>query len=337
VSNNGEVIEFADYRSVFVWDRKTRKTTFLFELTAEPASLLWSKDGTKLAVGCRDRTLAVHFTQSAAQMPMIKLYGQDSEILAMAFSPDGQRLTSVSRSGRIAVWTLQFPFIRIVDKEAIVARPRLGMNLKRTPGEHGLALNAHGSLAVSKDSSGLIILSNVESGQTIASTKSADASDLAAVSDDGSRIAVGTSFGTARVMDTNTCTELGKITGIWSIAFSEGGKYIATTMDRGVQLWNADSIAPLGDLVSIRYVDPVTHTPEGEPLWIRGAVLAFSRDAKWLAVGAESDAYLIDLTNRSVKERIIVNLQGDAMIHSIALSPDNALVVTGMRDGSIML
>jgi WD40 repeat protein len=108
-------------------------------------------------------------------------------------------------------------------------------------------------------------------------------------------------------------------------------------MDHGVQLWSADSIAPLGDPIPIRRVNPVTHEPEGEPLWIRGAVLAFSRDGKWLAVGAGPDAYIVSLTDRSVKERIVVNLPGDEEINSIALSPDNALLVTGMRDGSIML
>ena len=337
ITNDGDVIGFADGRSVFVWDTKTHRTTFSFDLTAEPAVLLWSLDGTKLAVGCRDGTLAVHFRQWAAHTPMIKLYGQDSEILAMAFSPDGQWLTSVSRSGRIAVWTLQFPSIRIVDKEAIVEQSRLGRNLKPTPGEHGLALSANGTLVASKDSSGLIILSSVESGQKITSVESSDDSDLVAVSDNGSRIAVGTRFGTAKVLETSTGTELGKIARLWSIAFSEDGKYIATAMDRGIQLWNAASIAPLGDLIPIRRINPVTHSPEGEPLSIRGAVLAFSRDGRWLAVGAQSGAYLVDITNRSVKERIMTDLQGDAGIHSIALSPDNTLVGTGMRNGSIML
>jgi WD40 repeat protein len=339
VSAKGDAIGFVNGRSVFVWNKEARKTTFLFELTDEPTFLTWSQDGTRLAVGGKHGTVGVHFTQWAAHVPIIKLYGQESEILAMTFSPDGEWLTSVSRSGRIAVWAMQFPLIRIVDKEAIVMRPRLGTHGKRTPGEQGLALNAYGSLAVSKDSAGLIILSDLETGRKIASPKSVSGSDLrrlAAVSNDGSKIAVG-EMGTASVMETKTGAGLGTIAGLWSIAFSEDGNQMATTMDRGVQLWSADSIAPLGDPVPIRRVNPVTHEPEGEPLWIRGAVLAFSRDGKWLAVGAGQDAYLVSLTDRSVKERIVVNLQGDEEIQSIALSPDNALLVTGMRDGSIML
>lgn len=68
-------------------------------------SVAWSPDGTQIAVGQSNATIAVWDAQSAELL--FTLSGHQEEVLALDWSPDGTSLASGSSDGSVRIWNIE--------------------------------------------------------------------------------------------------------------------------------------------------------------------------------------------------------------------------------------
>ncbi|MFZ6030083.1 MAG: hypothetical protein ACOYYS_20395 [Chloroflexota bacterium] len=89
------------------WDvAEKRKTATYAELQGQLGAVAFSPRGDTVAgveTGQRD----VHLWQASNGLPLHRLHGHTGEVTALAFSPDGQWLLSVSQDGSVRIWDAQ--------------------------------------------------------------------------------------------------------------------------------------------------------------------------------------------------------------------------------------
>jgi WD40 repeat protein len=91
---------------VIIWDPVRDRTVGApIELEALPHALAWSRDGTQIAVSGEDTFVRFYRTTGAHREVSPAIEGVDSEILALAFSPDGTRLATGAVSGAVREWS----------------------------------------------------------------------------------------------------------------------------------------------------------------------------------------------------------------------------------------
>jgi WD40 repeat protein len=105
--------------TIDIWDIATARgeiTTPVLRLQGHighVTSVCWSPDGTRLASSAgRDNTVKIWETVTGQEL--LSLRGQDDVVWYMAFSLDGQRLTSVSLDGTVRVWEAVRPTPEVV-------------------------------------------------------------------------------------------------------------------------------------------------------------------------------------------------------------------------------
>ncbi|KAL4258318.1 hypothetical protein AB1N83_011152 [Pleurotus pulmonarius] len=137
---------------------------------------------------------------------------------------------------------------------------------------------------------------------------------------DGSRFATGDDYGTVKIWDTKTGTELRTFEGhsriICSLAFSpDGSKIAAGTVDGTIRVWDTET------------GEDLLGAMEGHTDWVRG--LAFSPNGTRLASG--SDDRTVRLRDEAGKSKVLGGHSG--LVWSVAFSKDH--IISGSADNTI--
>ena len=234
-------------------------------------------------------------------------------VVSVAFSPDGKRLASSDKDGKVWLWDASE-----------------GWEIARLQGHKGWAwsvtFSPDGTRLASGAEDGTVRLWDAAGGQEIARLEGhKDWVDSVAFSPDGKRLASGGNDGMVRVWDAAGGREIARLEGhmgdVWSIAFSPDGKLLASSADNGtVGLWDAAGGGGIARL-------------EGH----RGRVssVAFDPDGKLFAsAGDDGMAWLWDATTGKAVQTLIGHSDG---VTAVAFSPDGRHVLTGSEDSTARL
>jgi eukaryotic-like serine/threonine-protein kinase len=236
-------------------------------------------------------------------------------IVALAFSPDGRRLATVSRDNRIYVW----------DVASGTPRRVLNVPTDNWAVHPRAAFHPDGRLLATGGKDGLVRLWDSGTGELVAAWRGHEgcASDVV-FSPDGAVLASAGADETVRLWDATAHTPLAVLRGhaalVHRVSFSGNGRLIASaSQDQTVRLW---------DVRTGRERAFLTH----------GSViygLAFSPDGTRLATGcADNTIRLWDLaTSQQVAE-----LRGHTnYVHAVAFSPDGTRLVSGSGDATVRI
>lgn len=91
-------------RRVAIWDIASACTVREFSLSSEPLSIAWSRDGSRIAVGCSDHMIRV-FDVSSGREPR-ELRGHNGQVVMLAFAAQPDRLVSWGWDSQTRFWDL---------------------------------------------------------------------------------------------------------------------------------------------------------------------------------------------------------------------------------------
>ncbi len=331
-----------------------------------PTSAQYSPDGSRIVTAGEDPTARIWNARFGST---VSVFAQPVPQLAGAFSPDGTRVVTAGADGKTRVWdarsgTVQLTLSghrRAVDSAAFSAdgaRVVTGnvdgtarvwdahsgsplFTVTPAPATSGQA-EAIGSVAFSPDNSRIlgsalnfVWLWNARDGTPLATYQSQEGVERAALSSDGSRIAVAGQEGGMRVLDAATGAQLLSFDdhggAVNSAAFSADGSRLVMAGEDGTTLIsNAHTGGPELSLSSgPEAVDFASFSPDGSQ------VLTSSADGTARIWDAHSGARLLVLNNQELFS--FKRLPATGSFTDARFSPDGSQVITTSTDGTVRI
>jgi WD40 repeat protein/predicted Ser/Thr protein kinase len=323
------------------------------------SGMLWFARSLEMATWTKatdlERVIRINLASWQRQLsPLKACFPHDSEVLAVAFSPDGKTVLTGSRDGIARFWdvaTGKLRDIRLVHTDPVCAvafSPNGKLCLTGTGelkenrrGEaclwdvatgkprhpcvpyrgtvHAVAFSPDGQMAFTGGVARIAHLWDVATGQIRAALKHDDVVTAAAFSPDGRTLVTG-SWKIAWVWDAATGQFLGKRFPhqgyIQALAFSPTGKRVLTgSGDRTARLW-----------------ETATGEPASEPLRHFGDVsaVAFSHDEKFFVTGCGDK--LVRFWQTETNKPLGSPLHHLSRVTALALSADGKIALTGSAD-----
>ncbi|MFV1967350.1 MAG: protein kinase [Pirellulaceae bacterium] len=340
---------------VKLWDVATRESQAQIEESLSIVrSLVFSPSGSTLAAGCEDGTVSLFNVyherartalsaslqnKAEAQIPtdriistlnrMETLRGHRTNVLGLAFSPDGRLLASADDDGMIKVWSLGDIKKRHTEWDtdnwvsAIAVSTYDSTTLAVGSGDWESA-EIPGEIRLWDVTSGT---SRLLSGDSLPPVLSVD------LSPDGRLLATGggwagTESGTVHLWDAGTGQLLHTLRGhtsqVWSVAFSRDGKTLVSGEWRDrIKIWDV----PTGQLRSTLALETFA-----------AKSIAFSPDGSTMAVGGgDWDEGEVKLWNTTAGRELATLGGQPTVVCTVAFSPDGTLLATGDFDGAVRL
>jgi eukaryotic-like serine/threonine-protein kinase len=292
-------------------------TSYVYDVAFDPG-------GKRLASAAWDRTVRFWDVATGRQTDLFRhdattggradpLTSDSAYFVALAFSPDGRRLATVSRDDKVTLWDLASGrTIRVLEVPTNywAMQPRV-------------TFDPAGRLLATGGVDGTVRLWDAATGDPVATLRghSGCASDVA-FSPDGATLASAGEDRTVRLWDVATRAPMAVLSGhehrIYRLAFSADGTRLASASDDlTVRLWDPRTREPGAVL---------TH---GSPVF----GLAFSPDGTRLATGcADNTIRLWDLATATE----VVELRGHtAYVHAVAFSPDGTRLASASGDFTV--
>ena len=231
---------------------------------------------------------------------------------SFAVSADESKVMTGGSNGDVQFW------------QAATGSP-FGESFKHRGGAWAVAMNPGGERAVSGGLDGGVTLWDAAAGRPLRTLPALQNASIrgAAISFDGSRVAVGTANKLAWVVGTAVGDVPRELKGhngsVTTVAFSRDGKYVATgSWDMTVIVWDAETGLPRSK--------PMRH---GGPFWY---AVAFSADGRSVVAGCDDrTARVWDIaTARPIGPR----LPHKAGLRAAAFTEDDAQIITGTSAGT---
>jgi WD40 repeat protein len=267
----------------------------------------FSPDGKHLATAAADKT--VRLWNVATGRVAVSLRGHEDIVCAVAFAPDGRTLASAGYDGTVRLWDPANAQQRLtlrghrgvvlsvvfgpdgrhlatggMDGTVRLWDPTTGQQTD-TPGRHrswvnGACFTPDGRLITASSDQTVHLWSRAGGQWDSKLVHEAPEGEVrcVAVSPDSRLVALGTRYGTVRVLDLAQGKELAALKGhpgdVWTLAFSPDGRTLAS----GAGDWDRPGEVRLWDVAGWRQRTTLKHT--GEVL-----CLAFAPDGRFLAAG----------------------------------------------------
>ncbi|MGW6153696.1 TIR domain-containing protein [Streptomyces sp. NPDC055144] len=259
---------------------------------------------------------------NAAVNPESGLLAHSFPVESVAYSPDGKTIASGSDDGMVRLWD--------AATQQKIGAPFIGHN----NGVTSVAFGPDGKTLASSGSDGTVRLWNIADRRQIggAFDPRSGTIDSVAFSPDGKTLVTGgdtDSAANVRVWDVTTHRQIGKPLGgrgvaatAMAVAFSPDGRTFATGSFDGLQLWDANSRAPLGKVLATG--------------GIAISSVSFSRDGRTVAA-ADADGS-VTLWNTSTRKPVGKPFTASGRsAESVAFSPDGTMFAASYDDGSVRL
>ncbi len=280
----------------------------------------FSPDGKLLASAGADQTVRL-WNVAEGTPDGQPLTGHTDAVWSVAFSPDGKQIASASADKTVRLWD--------VATHKVVGDPFVG----HTNWVLSVAFSPDGQRLASGGADNQIILWDVQRHQAIGQPLTGDTNWVRSIafSPDGAQLVSGSADHTVRLWDlshlpqaTQQAVYQGHIDAVWSVAFSPDGQTIASAgADHQVILWNTGS--------------PFTQQLYSQGESAMSIALNSSGDTLASAGGNQTDPAKIrlwDMAGHTVRQTL---QSPDALITSIAFSPDGKLLASGGVDGDVRL
>jgi WD40 repeat protein/serine/threonine protein kinase len=261
----------------------------------------------------QERGFEWYYWQQLARSRPRTLVGHKGGVIAVVFSPDGQRLVTGGKDGTARVWDAS------TGKELFVLRGHRSQ-------VSAVAFSPDGQWLVTGSTDGTVRVWDAGRRREVwmLQSKTADPVWAIAVTLDGKRVVAACEDATARVWDAASGQELFTLKGhtgrVWSVAATPDGRRLITgSADRTARVWDATSGREL--------LPPLKHP------WDVTSVAISANGQMLLTV--TGDPGLAKCWN-AVHGRELPSLRENTRtISSMTLTPDGKRVVTGGRDGVV--
>lgn len=194
-------------------------------------ALAFSPDGSHLAAGCQNGRSTVWRVTTAGLEEVARTKQHESEVKALAWTPDNQQVWSMDGDGSVRLWN------------ANTGNWVFGYSgFERPYGD--VMVSRRGVQALATDGRTVALFDLSEQKLLQATTPQRHSCQAVALSDDGGRVAVVTTGSEVRIWDVRTGVELSTCKGVRfqrCLALSPGGRLLATGGDGMVGIWDVSS------------------------------------------------------------------------------------------------
>ncbi len=281
----------------------------------------WSPDGRRVVTGGSDATARVW--DVAQQRELLALQGHSAGIVAVCWSADGKWIITGSDDHTAKVW---FSETGALWQTFTLKGARVS----------ALALSPDSAELFLGGNDGIIRIVNLESRierlQIIGHSREIRS---LALSPDGSRLASSSADETAKIWEIRTGKNVGVFSGhkgwVNSVAFSPTGEHLLTgAEDALAMIWD---LAPERAILSLSghesHINSAVFSPDGQ------RIVTASEDRTLKLCDAKTGHELGTLTIE--QSTLSPSMMVWASLEFVAFSPDGRVVLTGSRDGNVLL
>ncbi len=234
-------------------------------------------------------------------------------ITSVAFSPDGQRLSSGSSDKTVKIWD------SATGKELLTLKGHAGSVTS-------VAFSPDGQRLASASVDRTVKIWDSATGKELLTLRGhARSLTKVAFSPDGQRLASGSIDQTVKIWDSVTGKELFALKGhadtVSSVAFSPDGRRLASaSMDQTVKIWDS---ATGKELLALT----------GHAGWVTS--VAFSPDGQRVASGSRDQT--VKIWDSATGKELLALTGHAGWVESVAFSPDGQRVASGSRDQTVKI